>query len=98
MNEEELKKLKKLFREWDKILLKKNEMKVEGNGMAWSQLLTSDNLPASNPPWGYIAKLNLESGKIEWKAAHGDKKINGKIIKIGSTNFGGTALNGSDIL
>ena len=98
LNEEELEKFKKLFKFWDKILLERNQMKVEGNGMAWSQFLTSDSLPASNPPWGYIAKLNLESGKIEWKAAHGDKKINGKIIKIGSANFGGTALNGSDIL
>ena len=98
LNKEELEKLNELFKEWDNKLLEKNEMKVEGNGNAWSQFLTSDDLPASNPPWGYIAKLNLENGKIEWKAAHGDKKINGKVIKTGSVNFGGTALNGSDIL
>ena len=66
--------------------------------MEWLGLnFSSDNLPASNPPWGYIAKLNLVSGKIEWKA-HGDLKINNISKKIGTTSFGGTALNGSDIL
>ena len=94
----ELDKIKELFRKWDEILDKKNEIKIEGNGMAWSQFLTSDGLPASNPPWGYIAKLNLVNGKIEWKAPLGDIKIAGKTLKVGTTNFGGTALNGANIL
>ena len=94
----ELDKIKELFRKWDEILDKKNEIKIEGNGMAWSQFLTSDGLPASNPPWGYIAKLNLVNGKIEWKAPLGDIKIDGKTLKVGTTNFGGTALNGANIL
>tara|TARA_Y100001970_G_scaffold288936_1_gene417771 strand:+ start:426 stop:2789 length:2364 start_codon:yes stop_codon:yes gene_type:complete len=98
IKQNEIEMLKKLFETWDKKINDKNEIKIEGNGMAWSQFLTKDGLPASNPPWGYIAKLNLETGKIEWKAAHGDLKINGKNQKIGTMSFGGTALNGSDIL
>lgn len=98
IKQDEIEMLKKLFENWDKKINDKNEIKIEGNGMAWTQFLTEDDLPASNPPWGYIAKLNLETGKIEWKAAHGDLKINGQNKKIGTINFGGTALNGSDIL
>ena len=94
----ELNSIKSLFKEWDKILAEKNEIKVEGNGAAWSQFLTSDDLPASNPPWGYVAKLDLKTGKIIWKAAHGDIKVDGKSIKVGTINFGGTALNGAGIL
>ena len=82
IKQEEIEMLKKLFKTWDKKINEKNEIKIEGNGMAWSQFLTKDGLPASNPPWGYIAKLNLENGKIEWKAAHGDLKIDGKDKKL----------------
>ena len=96
INQDELEMLKKLFKTWDKKIHKKNEIKIEGN--AWSQFLTKDGLPASNPPWGYIAKLNLVTGKIEWKAAHGDLKKNDIVEKIGTVMFGGTALNGSNIL
>jgi|TARA_B110000238_G_C16134423_1_gene442961 quinoprotein glucose dehydrogenase len=95
---DEINKIKILFEEWDKKIKAKNEIKIEGNGKAWSQFLTSDGLPASNPPWGYIAKLNLVTGKIEWKAPYGDININGETMKVGTTNFGGTALNGSNIL
>ena len=98
VKQEEIDMLKRLFETWDKKINENNEIKIEGNGMAWSQFLTNDGLPASNPPWGYIAKLNLETGKIEWKAAHGDLKVDGKDQKIGTISFGGTALNGSDIL
>ena len=94
----ELSSIKFLFKEWDKILAEKNEIKIEGNGKAWSQFLTSDDLPASNPPWGYIAKLDLKTGKVVWKAAHGDITVEGKSKKVGTVNFGGTALNGSNIL
>ena len=98
LKNEDLDKIKKLFKFWDEKINSKNEIKIEGNGMAWSQFLTSDSLPASNPPWGYIAKLNLVTGKIEWKAPHGDIRINNKLKKVGSISFGGTALNGSNIL
>jgi len=98
LKEYELNKLKNLFKVWDEKINSKNEIKIEGNGMAWSQFLTSDGLPASNPPWGYIAKLNLVTGDVNWKSPYGDLKIDGNYKKIGTTNFGGLSLNGSDIL
>jgi len=98
LNSDDLLKFQILFKEWDKILDKKNEIKIEGNGLAWTQFLTSDGTPASNPPWGYIAKLDLVSGKILWKAPHGYIDINNKKTKVGTTNFGGLALNASGIL
>ena len=98
IDQSDLNKIKTLFKEWDKKIYENNEIIVKGNGQAWSQFLTSDDLPASNPPWGYIAKLDLESGKVIWKAPHGDIVQDGKTIKVGTVNYGGTALNGSDIL
>ena len=64
----------------------------------WYQFLTKDGLPASNPPWGYIAKLDLVSGKILYKSPVGNININGKNEKIGTANYGGLALNGAGIL
>ena len=94
----DLEKIKLLFKKWDKEIYKKGKIKVDAGGASWYQFLTSDDLPASNPPWGYIAKLDLRTGKIIWKAAHGDIDINDKVLKVGTENFGGVALNGSDIL
>ena len=98
LSKNELNKISLLFKEWDQIISNKNEIKIEGNGNAWSQFLTNDGLPASNPPWGYIAKLNLVTGKIEWKAPYGNINVNGVEQRVGTVNFGGTALNGSNIL
>jgi len=97
LNTDDLLRLQKLFKWWDNKLRKKNEMKIVADG-AWSQFLTKDDLPASNPPWGYISKLDLVSGKILWKTPVGYLKKNGEKIKIGTPIFGGLALNSSEIL
>lgn len=72
-------------------------MKIVADG-AWSQFLTSDDLPASNPPWGYISKLDLVSGKILWNEPVGDINIDGKKAKVGTVTYGGLATNGAGIL
>ena len=77
---------------------KKDQIIVLSNMEAWSKFLTNDGLPASNPPWGYIAKLDLVTGKILWKEPMGYLEKDGKKLKIGTINFGGLALNGADIL
>jgi quinoprotein glucose dehydrogenase len=97
LNNNDLLKLQKLFRWWDKKLREKNEMKIIADG-AWSQFLTSDNLPASNPPWGYISKLDLVSGKILWNIPVGNINIEGKKTKIGTVNYGGLATNSAGVL
>jgi quinoprotein glucose dehydrogenase len=98
LNNKEILKLQKLFDWWDKEIEKNNQIMIVAYDMVWSQFLTDDDLPATNPPWGYIAKLDLVSGKILWKTPVGYLKKNGEKTKIGTPIFGGLALNGSGIL
>ena len=95
LNSAEFKKLQELFKWWDTKLNENNEIEFSST---WYQFLTKDGLPASNPPWGYIAKLDLVSGKILYKSPVGNININGKNEKIGTANYGGLALNGAGIL
>ena len=98
LNEKDFKDIKELFKNWDKKLLDKNQIKVESNGYAWSKFETTDGIPASNPPWGYVVKLNLRSGKIDWKTPVGyDLRIE-KNKPVGTAIFGGTALNSGNVL
>ena len=94
----DLEELKNLFKDWDDYLYDNKLIRVESNVNSWSQFLTSDDMPASNPPWGYISKINLSSGKLEWKKSIGKKFINSEWIETGSSIFGGVALNKADIL
>ena len=87
--------MQKLFKWWDKNLHENNKTTTLP---LWHQFLTEDGLPASNPPWGYIAKLDLVSGKILFKSPVGYMNVNGKDEKIGTANYGGAALNGAGIL
>ena len=98
LEKEELLKLKQLFKFWDDKLLLNKEISVEANNNAWHEFLTSDGLPASNPPYGYIAKLSLTEGKIIWKSTLGYKEINGKLEKLGTENFGGLAVNAAGLI
>jgi quinoprotein glucose dehydrogenase len=98
IEKEELLKLKQLFTFWDNKLLSNKEISVEANGNAWHEFTTSDGLPASNPPYGYIAKLSLTDGKINWKSTLGYKEINGKLEKLGTENFGGLAVNAAGLI
>ena len=94
----DLNKLKSLFTEWDNHLYENKLIRVENNVYSWTQFLTNDDLPASNPPWGYIAKINLISGNLEWTKPIGKNLINNEWVETGSTIFGGVALNKSGIL
>ena len=84
-----------LFNEWDKYLIENKLIRTQN---WWSAFLTDDDLPASNPPWGYIAKINLKTGKLHWKKPVGKKIIDGNIKNIGTQIFGGVALNNNGIL
>ncbi len=94
----DLKRMIKLFTEWDNYLYKNKLIRVDSNSNSWIQFLTSDSLPASNPPWGYIAKIDLATGKLKWKKTIGKKLIDNKWIETGSSIFGGVALNKNGIL
>jgi quinoprotein glucose dehydrogenase len=98
ISREEIKKIKEYFSWWDKKLLKENTIIVQGEYKSWSQFLTKDNLPASNPPWGYIAKLDLNTGKLLYKAPIGYLNIENKKEKVGTTIYGGVSTNKGNII
>ena len=52
---------------WDKELDNKKQIKIEADAPAWTLFRTKDGLPGSNPPWGYVVKQSLKTGKIIWK-------------------------------
>ena len=81
-----------LFYSWDKKIFDENL--IQASNYSWYEFLTEDKLPASNPPWGYLTKLNLVSGKIKWKKPIG--YLDGKIV--GTPSFGGIALNSGGVI
>tara|TARA_B100002052_G_scaffold298686_1_gene333005 strand:- start:1089 stop:3209 length:2121 start_codon:yes stop_codon:yes gene_type:complete len=91
INGESSKNLKKLFKQWDQNILKESEFFYKYN---WSEFLDSKNLPATKPPWGEVAAIDIVSGKELWKSKVGT--LNGSMI--GTSIYGGLASNGGNIL
>ncbi len=98
ISQKQLDSFKKLFSWWDNELDRKKEIKIEADAPAWSLLRNEEGNPPTNPPWGYVAKLNLVSGKIIWKSPIGYAEVEGKMKKVGTISFGGIAMNGSGII
>ena len=56
----------------------------------WQLLLDRDGLPATNPPWGKIASLDLTTGTHNWSVPFGKRvPTAGKLAIDGDINFGG---------
>ena len=91
INNEEEKKLKKLFINWDKKIYNNSEYFYKYN---WSQFMSEKNIPATKPPWGEIVALDIISGKKLWNQSIG--MLNDKII--GTPIYGGLASNNGEIL
>ena len=65
----------------------------------WQLLLDKEGYPASNPPWGGIAKIDLVSGKKIWTTPFGARFDNKKnIVANGDKNFGGVLTTGSGLI
>lgn len=94
VSDEEIVNLKKFFYWWDKKIYKEKNIVIHGDYRTISEFLTSDGLPASNPPWGYIAKINLVTGKLLYKTPIGF--INNDLI--GTPIYGGIAANGGRLI
>jgi quinoprotein glucose dehydrogenase len=94
----EVEEINKYFKWWDKKLLKNNDIIIDAGFASWSQFLTDDGLPASNPPWGYIAKLDLVSGNILYKKPLGYMSVNNELKTVGTTIYGGLAVNKGGII
>jgi quinoprotein glucose dehydrogenase len=94
LNEDELKKIKKYFNEYDEILKKFNLLREYGS---WQLFLDKNKLPASTPPWGKINALDIRTGKINWSIPFGSRKTSsGKII--GDKNFGGVLSTAGNLI
>jgi quinoprotein glucose dehydrogenase len=64
----------------------------------FKRALDKNGYPVTKPPWGTLAALNLNDGKIIWKVPFGEYKFlkNLGIKKTGTENFGGvTATSGN---
>ena len=98
ITKKEFNQFKELFKWWDTELYNDNNFFIEADAVSWTRFLTKDRKSATNPPWGYIAKLNLVSGKIEWKSPVGKTNYKGKDQLVGTEIFGGVALNKGGII
>lgn len=83
------------FEKYDNFLNKFNLLKING---FWQALLDENGNPATTPPWGGIAKINLKDGSLRWKIPFGNRlDKNKKIISKGDKSFGGVLTTSSDI-
>lgn len=93
ITDKEIDELYKYFEWKDDYLYKEKNIVISAGYNSWSQFLTDDGLPASNPPWGYIAKIDLNNGDLIYKSPVGKEKIDGHTKITGTTIFGGIAIN-----
>ena len=65
----------------------------------WQVLLDKDKNPATAPPWGGIAKIDLVTGKEIWNIPFGSKiDSSGKMFAKGVKNFGGVMTTKSGLI
>jgi outer membrane protein assembly factor BamB/mono/diheme cytochrome c family protein len=65
----------------------------------WQLLLDKEGYPATKPPWGGIAKIDLISGKKIWTTPFGARFDSDKnIIANGDKNFGGVLTTSSGLI
>jgi len=84
------------FHRYDKKLKKFNLL---GYSSSWQILLDKDGYPASKPPWGFISKINLNTGLPDWKIPFGSRvDDNGVLIAKGDINFGGVLVSKAGII
>ena len=66
----------------------------------FTRFLDKEGYPASTPPWGVLAALNLNNGKLIWSVPFGsysDLEKKG-ISKTGTENFGGATATSSGLI
>ena len=94
-NEQELLDTLNNFGNYDDFLFDNNLLEIKG---FWQNLLDVDGYPASTPPWGGIAKIDMNSGNLVWKIPFGYRlDENDKIIFSGDKNFGGVLSTSTNI-
>ena len=92
LDETQHKKLLNLFEFWDKNLIDNRLKKFDGY---WIKYFGDDDMFINKPSWGEIIAMNIETGKIIWRAPFGYKTINGVERNIGTYNNGGLSSSSS---
>ncbi len=73
------------YHDYDQRLKKYNML---GYSSMWQILLDKDGYPATKPPWGFISKISLAQGQVDWKIHFGSREnISGLTVAKGDKNF-----------
>ena len=91
MSSDEIKDLKNYFSEWDKILLKNNDIFFFYH---WATFVDENNFPASKPPWGEIVAMNIKTGKIIWKTKIGKLSPSWSKVLVRNDGYAHALLQG----
>ena len=84
------------FDRYDEFLLK---FGLLSNSGFWQVLLDKDRNPATKPPWGGMAKIDLVSGKKLWDIPLGQRlDSDGNLIAKGDIVFGGVLTTASGLI
>ncbi len=70
-------------------------------GMIREVLMSPIGLPCNKPPWGKLAAVDLESGRLAWEVTLGNtRKLAplGLSLELGTPNFGAPILTGGGVL
>lgn len=87
ISKEKYQKIFQDFHNYDKTLKRLGLLSSRG---FWQVLLDKDMNPATKPPWGGIAKIDLSTGKEIWNIPFGVKKNKeGFVVANGVRSFGG---------
>ena len=91
LTSDDLKKLNKLFFEWDSELKNKNKIGFDG---IFRIAVSKNNKFISKPPWGKITSVDMTNGSIDWQIPFGyeDNK------NIGVPNVGGLSISSSNLI
>jgi len=96
INAEEHQNIFNSFDKYDRRLLKFNLLSSQA---FWQVVIDKDRYPATKPPWGGLAKIDLVTGKEVWNIPLGNRKNNqNEIVAIGDKNFGGVLTTSPGII
>jgi quinoprotein glucose dehydrogenase len=65
----------------------------------YHKFVTPEGYPASNPPWGTLSSIDMNTGKIVWQIPFGEyPEFSEKGIITGSENYGGAVVTKGGLL
>lgn len=65
----------------------------------YNKFLTREGYPAVTPPWGFLAAIDLNQGRIVWRDTLGDyPEFKARGIHTGTENYGGSVVTAGGVL